>query len=85
MTRCEGDSRKKVCCSVNHESILELLDGELPISNEIHTKPVDLAFWDGDELNIMEIKAGGNHGGLRVLLSGYGRDSGSGSFDPDQR
>ena len=23
--------------------------------------------------------------GLRVLLSGYGRDSGSGSFDPDQR
>lgn len=60
MTRCEGDKKKKVCCSVNHESILELLNGELPIGTEIHTKPVDLAFWDGDELNIMEIKAGGN-------------------------
>lgn len=50
----------KRCCSVNHETILELLDGDLPIDTEIHTKPVDLAFWDGDELNIMEIKAGGN-------------------------
>lgn len=44
MTRCEGDKKKKVCCSVNHESILELLNGELPIGTEIHTKPVDLAF-----------------------------------------
>ena len=60
MTRCEGDSKRKVCCSVNHETILELLEPPLPITNEIHTKPVDLAFWDGDELNIMEIKAGGN-------------------------
>ena len=60
MTRCEGDSKRKVCCSVNHETILELLEQPLPITNEIHTKPVDLAFWDGDELNIMEIKAGGN-------------------------
>lgn len=60
MTRCEGDSKRKICCSVNHETILELLEQPLPITNEIHTKPVDLAFWDDDELNIMEIKAGGN-------------------------
>lgn len=60
MTRCEADRKHKISCSVNHESILELLNGNLPITNEIHTKPVDLAFWDGDELNIMEIKAGGN-------------------------
>lgn len=60
MTRCEGNSKRKVCCSVNHETILELLGQPLPITSEIHTKPVDLAFWDGDELNIMEIKAGGN-------------------------
>lgn len=60
MTRCEGDKKRKVCCSVNHESILELISGDLPFTNEIQTKPVDLAFWDDDELNIMEIKAGGN-------------------------
>ena len=60
MTRCEGDKTRKVCCSVNHESILELISGDLPFTNEYQTKPVDLAFWDGDELNIMEIKAGGN-------------------------
>ena len=60
MTRCEGDSKRKICCSVNHETILELLEQPLPITSEIHTKPVDLAFWDDDELNIMEIKAGGN-------------------------
>ncbi len=60
MTRCEGNSKRKVCCSVNHETILELLEQPLPMTSEIHTKPVDLAFWDGDELNIMEIKAGGN-------------------------
>lgn len=60
MTRCEGNSKRKVYCSVNHETILELLEQPLPMTSEIHTKPVDLAFWDGDELNIMEIKAGGN-------------------------
>lgn len=60
MTRCEGNSKRKVCCSVNHETILELLEQPLPMTSEIHTKPVDLAFWDSDELNIMEIKAGGN-------------------------
>ena len=60
MTRCEGNSKRKVCCSVNHETILELLEQPLPMTSEIHTKPVDLAFWDSDELNIMEIKAGGD-------------------------
>ena len=29
-------------------------------TDEIHTKPVDLAFFDGDNWNIMEIKAGGD-------------------------
>jgi hypothetical protein len=60
MTRCEADKKRKISCSVNHETILELLDFDLPITNEIYTKPVDLAFYDGDILNIMEIKAGGN-------------------------
>lgn len=60
MTRCEGNSKRKVCCSANHETILELLEQPLPMTSEIYTKPVDLAFWDGNELNIMEIKAGGN-------------------------
>lgn len=29
-------------------------------TNNIYTKPVDLAFFDGDRWNIMEIKAGGD-------------------------
>lgn len=60
MTTREANRRNGVFCTVNHETIQELLNCELPITSTIHTKPVDLAFFDGDELNIMEIKAGGN-------------------------
>lgn len=58
MTRNAGS--KKHECTVNHETILELLDIEPKIDNKLHCKPVDLAFFDGDVLNVMEIKAGGD-------------------------
>lgn len=47
--------------TLNHAKMQELVTlGNNYITNELHTKPVDLAFYDGTNWNIMEIKAGGN-------------------------
>ena len=54
-----GSSRKE--CGVNQESIKSLLNvAEKYKGNVIHTKPVDLAFFDGKDWVIMELKAGGD-------------------------
>lgn len=58
----EGRGALRVESGVTHESCTEEL---LPLSREfktgtIHTKPVDLAFFDGEDWNIMELKAGGD-------------------------
>ena len=57
-----GSGRKRVESRVTNELIKEKL---LPLSSKyrtdsIFTKPVDLAFFDGEKWNIMELKAGGN-------------------------
>ena len=55
-----GRGKKRVESTVTHDSIKELLN-HVVIDNNIHQKPVDLAFFDDtDTLNIMEIKAGGD-------------------------
>jgi len=58
----EGRGRKRKESGVTKSSILEVL---IPLnqkytSNHAHAKPVDLAFFDGKNWNIMELKAGGN-------------------------
>lgn len=56
-----GGNGTKSTCSVNHDTIKELLQLELPISSTLKVKPVDLAFKDEEGFwNIMEIKAGGD-------------------------
>lgn len=57
-----GRGKAKRESGVCQESIKTTL---LPLSeeyktNELHTKPVDLAFFDGDNWNILELKAGGD-------------------------
>lgn len=57
-----GRGKSRVESRVTQNSIKENL---LPLSekyrtNSIYTKPVDLAFFDGDNWNIMELKAGGD-------------------------
>ena len=57
-----GAGKKRVESGVTQESIKENL---LPLSytyksKTIFTKPVDLAFFDGDNWNILELKAGGD-------------------------
>lgn len=57
-----GKGKSRVESGVTQESIKETL---LPLSTEyktaqIHTKPVDLAFFDGENWNICELKAGGD-------------------------
>ena len=57
-----GRGSSRVESGVTHESCQQFL---LPLSaqyktNKIFTKPVDLAFFDGTEWNIMELKAGGD-------------------------
>ena len=57
-----GRGKTRIESGVTHESIKETL---LPLSNKyktntIQTKPVDLAFFDGINWNIMELKAGGD-------------------------
>lgn len=56
-----GKGKLREESGVNQESIKSLLT----LSNEfkdskIHTKPVDLAFFDGENWNVMELKAGGD-------------------------
>ena len=47
--------------TLNHEKMQELVQlGNEYIDDKIHTKPIDLAFYDGHIWNIMEIKAGGD-------------------------
>ena len=57
-----GAGKKRKESGVTQQSIHDYL---LPLatqfkSNEIHTKPVDLAFFDGNNWNVLELKAGGD-------------------------
>ena len=57
-----GRGKKYIKSGVTQRSLIESL---LPLSeqfrtNTIYTKPVDLAFFDGENWNIMELKAGGD-------------------------
>lgn len=57
-----GVGKNRIESKITQESIKEKL---LPLSNtyktkKIFTKPVDLAFFDGDNWNILELKAGGD-------------------------
>lgn len=58
----KGKGKSRIESGVTHDSCRSAL---LPLSTkykskEIHTKPVDLAFFDGTNWNIMELKAGGD-------------------------
>ncbi len=58
----KGKGKNRCESNVTHETMNKYL---LPLSskyktNSICTKPVDLAFYDGTDWNIMEIKAGGD-------------------------
>lgn len=58
--RGRGDGRTE--SGVTHQSCKEVL---LPLSHDyktdrVFTKPVDLAFFDGENWNVMELKAGGD-------------------------
>lgn len=58
----EGRGNSRMESSVTQDNIKRDL---LPLSqkyktNDIHTKPVDLAFFDGENWNICELKAGGD-------------------------
>lgn len=58
----KGAGKNRMESRVTQDSIKEYL---LPLSKKYHTefiysKPVDLAFFDGNEWNIMELKAGGD-------------------------
>lgn len=57
-----GAGKNRIKCGVTQSSIREHL---LPLSEKyrcdnIFSKPVDLAFFDGNEWNVMELKAGGD-------------------------
>lgn len=57
----KGRGKNRVESGVNQESIKELISiGQKYKINEIFLKPVDLAFFDGDNWNILELKAGGD-------------------------
>lgn len=58
----KGSGKNRQESNVTQNSISKKL---IPLKNkfesdEVHAKPVDLAFFDGKEWNIMELKAGGN-------------------------
>lgn len=57
-----GKGANRVESNVNQESIKKLLTYAQKYKqlNEVHTKPVDLAFYDGENWNILELKAGGD-------------------------
>ena len=57
-----GRGKNRLECGVTQKSIKENL---LPLATEfktkaIYTKPVDLAFFDGENWNVLELKAGGD-------------------------
>lgn len=61
-SEAKGAGKNRIESRVTQDSIKEYL---LPLSKKYHTesiysKPVDLAFFDGSEWNIMELKAGGD-------------------------
>ncbi|MFA6867138.1 MAG: TdeIII family type II restriction endonuclease [Clostridia bacterium] len=59
--RKNNTSNGRTPSTLNHAKMKELVDiGNNYIDNDLHTKPVDLAFYDGENWNIMEIKAGGD-------------------------
>jgi len=57
-----GSKRKKINCKVTQDSIKSLIDISEKYKNgdTYYTKPVDLAFFDGKNWNIFELKGGGN-------------------------
>lgn len=57
-----GKGAHRVESNVNQETIKKLLTYAQKYKqlNEVHTKPVDLAFYDGENWNILELKAGGD-------------------------
>jgi len=59
--RKDNTSNGRIASTLNNNKMQELVSiGDNYIDKNIHTKPVDLAFFDGTNWNIMEIKAGGD-------------------------
>ena len=57
----QGRGVNRVESQVNQETITSLLEiGKSHKDINFHTKPVDLAFFDGQNWNLMELKAGGD-------------------------
>lgn len=57
----KGRGKKRKESGVNQESIKTLLTlKEKYKTNDLYVKPVDLAFYDGEAWNILELKAGGD-------------------------
>lgn len=56
-----GRGKNRIESQVNQETIKELLPiGQNYVDQNIYTKPVDLAFFDGKNWNLFELKAGGD-------------------------
>lgn len=58
----QGKGKQQQISTVNQKTIKTLLEigKKYKTPGKIHTKPVDLAFFDGENWNIMELKAGGD-------------------------
>lgn len=57
----KGRGKNRVESGVTQQSIQQLLPiGQMYRDNNIYIKPVDLAFYDGKDWNILELKAGGD-------------------------
>ena len=58
----QGKGKQQQISTVNQKTIKTLLETgkKYKTPGKIHTKPVDLAFFDGENWNIMELKAGGD-------------------------
>lgn len=56
-----GAGKERHESTINQEKLNDLLEiANENIHDRIHTKPVDLAFYDGGHWNLLEIKAGGD-------------------------
>lgn len=57
-----GKGANRVECGVTQATVKRLLAyaEKYKQSQHVHTKPVDLAFFDGEDWNILELKAGGD-------------------------
>ncbi|WIF96189.1 TdeIII family type II restriction endonuclease [Caminicella sporogenes] len=60
LNQAKGRGKNRTKCNVTQNTIKELLDLSKYKDGKIHLKPVDLAFFDGNDWNIIEIKAGGD-------------------------